>query len=52
MLAMAWVMEALEEAEGINANLLVNTGPLAEGSIHEVDAKTLREVGKRLRRRG
>jgi alpha-L-fucosidase len=48
----AWVMDALEEADGINANLLLNTGPLADGAIHEVDAKTLREVGKLLRRKG
>ncbi len=47
-----WVMQALEEAEGLNANLLLNTGPLADGSIHDIDVKTLREVGKRLRRKG
>jgi alpha-L-fucosidase len=34
------------------ANLLLNTGPLADGSIHPADAATLREVGRRLRQRG
>lgn len=47
-----WVMKSLEEAETLNANLLLNTGPLPEGDIHEVDVKTLREVGRRLRRKG
>jgi len=47
-----WVMKSLEEAEQLNANLLLNTGPLPDGSIHPVDVATLREVGKRLRRKG
>ena len=47
-----WVIRALEEAEKLNANLLLNTGPLPDGSIHPEDVKTLREVGKRLRRKG
>ena len=39
-------------AGSINCNLLLNTGPLADGSIHEGDAKTLREVGRRIRQHG
>ncbi|MCP5113858.1 MAG: alpha-L-fucosidase precursor [bacterium] len=45
------VMRMLEEADGLNANLLLNTGPLPDGSIHPTDVATLREVGKRLRRK-
>ncbi|MHC4123463.1 MAG: alpha-L-fucosidase [Planctomycetota bacterium] len=43
------VMQMLENAARQNANLLLNTGPLPDGSIHPQDIKTLREVGKRLR---
>ncbi len=43
------VMEMLSEAKARNANLLLNTGPLPDGSIHPEDVKTLREVGRRLR---
>ena len=39
-------------AGSINCNLLLNTGPLADGSIHEGDAQTLREVGRRIRAHG
>ncbi len=46
------VMEMLAKARKIPANLLLNTGPLPDGSIHPEDVKTLREVGKRLRRDG
>jgi alpha-L-fucosidase len=35
-----------------NCNMLTNTGPLPDGSIHEEDVKSLREVGKRIRERG
>lgn len=35
-----------------NANLLLNIGPRGDGSIHPDDAKTLREVGQRIRRDG
>ena len=45
------VMGMLETAATAKANLLLNTGPLPGGSIHEDDVRTLREVGKRLRRR-
>jgi len=46
------VMRMLEHAETVGANLLLNTGPLPDGSIQAEDVRTLREVGKRLRRRG
>jgi alpha-L-fucosidase len=41
------VMKMLESAKAIPANLLLNTGPLPDGSIHPDDVKTLREVGRR-----
>ncbi len=43
------VMDMLEKAKALNANLLLNTGPLPDGSIHPADVKTLKEVGRRLR---
>lgn len=43
------VMIMLEKAESIKANLLLNTGPLPNGSIPPEDIKTLKTVGKRLR---
>ena len=46
------IMENLDYAAGHNANLLLNTGPLGDGSIDAQDVATLREVGKRLRRNG
>jgi alpha-L-fucosidase len=45
-------MERLAAARKQNANLLLNTGPLPDGSIHEGDAATLREMGRRLRAGG
>jgi len=45
------VMGMLEKAKGMGANLLLNTGPLPDGSIHPQDVKTLNEVGRRLRSR-
>lgn len=39
-------------AFGQNCNLNMNTGPLADGAIHEVDVKTLREVGRRIKQDG
>ena len=44
-----WVMKALEYCRSINGNLLLNTGPLPDGSIHPEDKATLREVGRRLK---
>jgi len=46
------VMDLLAKARVQNANLLVNTGPLGDGSIHPDDIKALREVGRRIRRNG
>jgi alpha-L-fucosidase len=43
-----WVMEQLDAAAAIPANLLLNTGPKGDGSIPEEDVATLREVGQRL----
>ncbi|MGQ9650203.1 MAG: alpha-L-fucosidase [Phycisphaerae bacterium] len=43
------VMKMLADARAQNANLLLNTGPLADGSIHPDDQATLGEVGRRLR---
>jgi len=45
------IMEMLKHAGQMPANLLLNTGPLPDGSIHPHDIATLREVGKRLRQR-
>ena len=41
------VMKMLEDAGKAGANLLLNTGPLGDGSIDPVDEKVLREVGRR-----
>jgi len=46
------VMATLAHAAYQKANLLLNTGPLADGSIHEGDARTLREAGARIQRDG
>jgi alpha-L-fucosidase len=46
------VMENLAYAARFNANLLLNTGPLPDGSIDGQDAATLRQVGQRLRDSG
>ena len=43
------VMKMLKETNDQNSNLLLNTGPLPDGSIHSEDIVTLKEVGKRLR---
>lgn len=40
------VLELLKDAKSRNMNLLLNTGPLPDGSIHQGDADTLRKVGK------
>ncbi len=43
-----WVVEQLTSArKQEEANLLLNTGPLPDGSIHTKDDATLREVGRR-----
>ncbi len=43
------VIEMLRSAWSQGYNLLLNTGPLPDGSIHPEDVGTLREVGRRLR---
>jgi len=43
------VMKDLDYASQFDANLLLNTGPLPDGSIDKQDVATLREVGRRLR---
>ena len=40
------VLTRLNNANQNNMNLLMNTGPLPDGSIHETDVATLAEVGK------
>ena len=42
----------LADAAARNSNLLLNTGPLPDGSIDREDEGILREVGARLRRDG
>ena len=44
----AEVMEMLAHTKEMGANLLLNTGPLPDGSIHPDDVETLAEVGKRM----
>lgn len=46
------VWDTIRIAREANCNLLLNTGPLPDGSIDQEDAQTLREVGERLRRKG
>ena len=46
------VWEMLGRARGADCNLLLNTGPLPDGSIHPVDARVLREVGRRIETEG
>ena len=46
------VLQRLSYAFYQNCNLLMNTGPLPDGSIHPVDQKTLQEVGRRIKANG
>jgi len=43
------VMKMLENAASIQANLLLNVGPLPDGSFPEEDINALKEVGRRLK---
>ena len=43
------VMEMLQNAADLNANLLLNIGPLPNGALPQEDVETLRAVGARLR---
>ncbi len=45
-------MQMLAAAFDQDCNLLLNTGPLPDGSIHRKDAATLREVGRHIRESG
>ena len=42
------VVVMLGEAGARQANLLLNVGPLPDGSLHPEDVATLKEVGRRL----
>lgn len=46
------VWKLLADAIKNNCNLLANTGPLPDGSIHSEDVKSFREVGQRIRENG
>ena len=46
----AWAK--LAAARSANANLLLNTGPMPDGSIHPQHARVLREIGQRIRQGG
>jgi hypothetical protein len=46
------VLAMLAKARSFPTNLLLNTGPLPDGSIHSEDAQTLREAGRRIRTEG
>jgi alpha-L-fucosidase len=46
------VWENIEYAAKFGANLLLNTGPRGDGSIDPQDVKTLRQIGKRIRKEG
>ena len=43
------VLSLLQEAGGKGMNLLLNTGPLPDGSIHPADVEVLRKAGKIIR---
>jgi len=46
------VWDMIARARERNANLLLNTGPCGDGSIHPIHDRVLREVGVRLRKKG
>ena len=46
------VIENLKYAGKFNANLLLNTGPLPDGSIDKQDIETLKKVGQIIRKEG
>jgi alpha-L-fucosidase len=48
-LDVAGVIEILDTAKKMNANLLLNIGPLPDGSFPREDVEVLREVGRRIR---
>ena len=46
------IMETLASARELPANLLLNTGPMGDGSLVPEEEATLREIGEQLRRSG
>ena len=46
------VFEKLRNAEARNCNLLLNTGPLPDGSIDKTDTITLQKVGQAINENG
>ena len=46
------VLAMLADARARNSNLLLNTGPLPDGSIDAIDDATLRQVGAKIRESG
>ena len=46
----AW--QELQRASELDANLLLNIGPLADGSVHPEQQRILREMGARIRKQG
>ncbi len=44
------VLEMLVQAQEQNCNLLLNTGPLPDGSIHPIDSEVLRSAGQTIRK--
>jgi hypothetical protein len=46
------VWQLLADARRDRCNLLLNIGPLGDGSIHPADVAALREVGRRLKAEG
>lgn len=46
------VWQKLSEAGALGCNLLLNTGPLADGSLDPKDVAVLKEVGARIREQG
>lgn len=46
------VLEAVRETEALKANLLLNIGPLGDGSVYPQDEATLRALPERIRQAG
>ena len=46
------VWDELKRARRLDANFLLNIGPLGDGSVHPEQEKLLREMGKRIRQYG
>jgi alpha-L-fucosidase len=42
----------LRRARRLDANVLLNIGPLGDGSVHPAQAKLPRDMGRRLRAEG